>query len=192
MMGAFSIITEEEDRERPDCDNRATWPANARGRSPLIDPTMTAENPTNTPAADETLVPVHVRPARLEELSAIEEFLQPFVVERRILPRTTDELSTLLANAFIATQGEEVVGFAALEIYSRKLGEIRSLCVSASLQGRGIGKQLTQACVELAKEKNVFEVMVITSSEAFFKSCGFDFTLPGEKKALFLQTRDDP
>jgi amino-acid N-acetyltransferase len=31
--------------------------------------------------------------------------------------------------------------------------------------------------------------MVVTSSDDFFVSCGFDFTLPGEKKALFIQTR---
>jgi len=24
----------------------------------------------------------------------------------------------------------------------------------------------------------------------FFRSCGFDFTLPGEKKALFISTSD--
>jgi len=32
----------------------------------------------------------------------------------------------------------------------------------------------------------------VTSSEEFFQTCGFDFTLPGEKKALFLQTRAEP
>ena len=34
--------------------------------------------------------------------------------------------------------------------------------------------------------------MTITSVDEFFLRCGFDFTLPGEKKALFLQTREDP
>jgi len=33
-------------------------------------------------------------------------------------------------------------------------------------------------------------VIAITSSEEFFQRCGFDFTLPGEKKAVFLQTRE--
>jgi hypothetical protein len=32
--------------------------------------------------------------------------------------------------------------------------------------------------------------MAITSADDFFHRCGFDFTLPGEKKALFLQTRE--
>ena len=38
----------------------------------------------------------------------------------------------------------------------------------------------------------MLEVMAVTSNDAFFTGCGFDFTLPGEKKALFLQTRDAP
>jgi amino-acid N-acetyltransferase len=33
--------------------------------------------------------------------------------------------------------------------------------------------------------------MAITSTDEFFRACGFDFTLPGEKKALFIQTRDE-
>jgi len=33
-------------------------------------------------------------------------------------------------------------------------------------------------------------VMAITSSDSFFQSCGFDYTLPGEKRALFIQTRE--
>ena len=58
------------------------------------------------------------------------------------------------------------------------------------VQGLGIGRMLVAECVQLAKSKNVLEVMAVTSSEEFFVSCGFDFTLPGEKKALFIQTRE--
>jgi amino-acid N-acetyltransferase len=83
------------------------------------------------------------------------------------------------------------VGCAALDIYNRKLAEIRSLAVAPETQGTGIGKKLVQACVELAHEEGIFEVMAISSSEDFFKACGFDFTLPNERKAFFLQTRDE-
>jgi amino-acid N-acetyltransferase len=54
----------------------------------------------------------------------------------------------------------------------------------------GVGKMLVNACVELARERNVLEVMAITSNEEFFKAVGFDFTMTGQKKALFIQTRD--
>ncbi|MCA9082790.1 MAG: GNAT family N-acetyltransferase, partial [Planctomycetaceae bacterium] len=78
-----------------------------------------------------------------------------------------------------------------LEIYSSKLAEVRSLAVLPEMQGRGYGKRLVQECVELARSRNILEVMAITSADGFFQSCGFDFTLPGEKKALFIQTREE-
>lgn len=135
---------------------------------------------------------VIVRAATPEDVCAIDQFLADFVAAGRILPRTIDELELLIPTGFVAEVHGQLVGFVALEIYSRKLAEIRSLCVRPIMQGQGIGKKLIQACVELATQRNVFEVMAITSTEHFFQSCGFDFTLPGEKKALFLQTRDQP
>ena len=132
-----------------------------------------------------------VRPSTMSDLDDIYDFIQPFVDAGRLLPRTLDELEGLIPTGFVAIADGEVVGFVALEIYSRKLAEIRSLCVSSEYRGQGIGKRLTLACVDLARRQKIFEVMAITSTDDFFRSCGFDFTLPGEKKALFLLTRDE-
>jgi len=134
---------------------------------------------------------VEVRPARQDDVSQLAEFIVPFVAQKKLLPRTTEELDELIRLGFVAEMDGRMVGFAALEIYSRKLAEIRSLAVADEVQGRGIGRRLVQACVDRARERNILEVMVVTSSENFFRACGFDFTLPGEKKALFLQTRDE-
>lgn len=131
-----------------------------------------------------------VRPATADDLSTLATFIQPFVEDQKLLPRTSRELEDLIECGFVAVAEGRIIGFAALEVYSSKLAEIRSLAVLSDWQGRGIGKQLVEACVSRARERNVLEVMAITSSETFFRSCGFDFTLPGEKKALFFQTRD--
>ena len=45
-------------------------------------------------------------------------------------------------------------------------------------------------CVERAKEEKVREVMAITATEALFQDCGFDYALPGQKRALFVQTNE--
>jgi len=135
--------------------------------------------------------PFIVREACRDDIPGLEELVDRFVQANRLLPRTTDELCDLIPFGFVAVSGNELVGFAALEIYSAKLAEIRSLAVHDSFQGRGIGKSLVQKCVDLAIRRNILEVMAITSSEGFFQACGFDFTLPGEKKALFMQTRDE-
>ncbi len=143
-----------------------------------------------------TQVEIKVRSANPADLPAIAALIEPFVDEGKLLERTFDEMNELLPNFFIAATVTEpdgtelIVGCAALEIYSRKLAEVRSLAVHPDYQGLGIGRMLVKACVERARERGVFEVMAITAAESFFKSCGFDFTLPGEKKALFIQTRD--
>jgi len=131
-----------------------------------------------------------IRPCGRDDQEAVLQLIQPYVAQKKILQRTLDELEELLPTAFVAEAAGRVIGFVALEIYSKKLAEIRSLVVAAEYQGKGIGKRLVAACVERARERNVFEVMAITSEECFFLSCGFDYTLPGEKKAFFLQTRD--
>lgn len=144
--------------------------------------------------AEESIVSdITVRKAEISDLLAISEFIKPFVESGKLLPRTFKELAELMGTCFIAVEDDsaEIVGCAALEIYSRKLAEIRSLAVSSTVQGRGVGKRLVIACVELAKERDIYEIMAISSSEDFFKACGFDFTLPKERKAFFLQTRDE-
>jgi len=140
--------------------------------------------------AAENQSPFIVRHATIQDVDALQAFIEPFVVKGRLLPRTQDELEDLTQNGFLAIADGQIVGFAALEIYSSKLAELRSLAVSSDFQGRGIGRELVQACVDLARKQHVFEVMAITSADEFFQRCGFDFTLPGEKKAVFLQTRD--
>ena len=140
--------------------------------------------------ADQIPPNVILRTATPDDIEAIIAFVEPFVESGTLLRRTYGEVEEWLPNFFITEVNGEIVGCAALEIYSRKLAEIRSLAVSPKVQGMGIGKMLVNACVELARQRNILEVMVVTSNEQFFRAVGFDFTLPGEKKALFIQTRD--
>lgn len=131
-----------------------------------------------------------VRQATLDDLPELILVVNHYVRENRLLPRTVNELQDLIPTGFVAVSETSIVGFAALEIYSQKLAEIRSLAVKETMQGRGVGSMLVNECVRLARSRNILEVMAVTSSDDFFLSCGFDFTLPGEKKALFLQTRE--
>ncbi len=79
-----------------------------------------------------------------------------------------------------------IVGGVCLEIYSKKMAEIRSLAVDPKHLGAGIGAALVAKCIENAKKKKILEVMAISSQEKFFQKLGFDYTLPGERKALFV------
>ncbi len=130
-----------------------------------------------------------IRSAVVADLETITKFLQPSVDRQQILPRTADELSVLLRHGFVVESDGQIVGFAAVEIYSQKLAEVQCLCVDDSLRGKGVGRELVQLCVKRATEENVCELMAITAAESIFADCGFHYSLPGQKRALFVQTR---
>jgi amino-acid N-acetyltransferase len=129
--------------------------------------------------------------ARPKDLLRVQQFLQPYMDGKMLLLRTSLELELLLRHAFIAEHAGKVVGFAAVEIYSRKLAEIQCLAVDDMFQRRGIGRELVNRCVQRAREQNILEVMAISSSEELFRACGFDYSLPNQKRALFIQPNHD-
>ena len=133
-----------------------------------------------------------VRLARREDVAAIRALIEPHVSSGRLLQRATEEIEFLLPTFVVAEQDGAVVGCAALEIYSSRLAEVRSLAVTDALQGLGVGRRLVEACVAIARERQVMEVMAITSNEGFFRAVGFDFTLANERKALFVDPQERP
>jgi len=84
---------------------------------------------------------------------------------------------------FIAIENEEIVGCCALEIYSKRLAEVRSLAVRKDFQHKGIAKQLIRACTAQAKENAVYELFCITGNPDFFEKQGFG-SFKKEKYAL--------
>ncbi len=135
-----------------------------------------------------------IRPSGDSDLSAIEALLQPYVLAKKLLKRTRQELLNLMENGFVAVvmdkeEEQKVIGFSAVEIYSRKLSEIQCLAVADGYQGHGIGSELVRKCVERAREHGVLEVMAISASDNFLRNLGFDYSLPDQKRALFYQLK---
>lgn len=131
-----------------------------------------------------------VRLARSGDVAKIHALIEPHITSGTLLQRATEEIEFLLPTFVVAEQDGSVVGCAALEVYSSRLAEVRSLVVAPQLRGTGLGRRLVEACLTMARERSVLEVMAITSNEDFFRAVGFDFTLANERKALFINTRD--
>ncbi len=132
-------------------------------------------------------------PASHDDFVDVRDFLAPFMDGVHLLPRTSVELELLLKHSFKAVELKEdggpgrIVGFCALEIYSKKLAELQCLAVDEAFRRRGVGSGLVQACVAKAREEKVKEMMAISSSDEMFKACGFDYSLPNQKRALFIE-----
>ena len=133
-------------------------------------------------------VSFQIRSSQPRDQGLILDLIEPFVQQQLLIPRSAKEVSDLLEHGFVAIDSDELVGFAAIEIYSRKLAEIQCLAVSSQAHGMGIGTQLIAACLAKAKEHQVLEGMAISSSGDFLEKCGFDYSLPGHKRALFYNT----
>ncbi len=133
---------------------------------------------------------IRIRAGLDDDAAEILALIAPFVQQRSLLPRDESEIRRLSRDGFVAEQDGRIVGFSAIEIYSRKMAEIQCLAVSAEAQGKGVGKRLVKSCIELAEARGIVELMAITASEELFTACGFSYSMPDQKKALFIQTRD--
>ena len=131
--------------------------------------------------------PFIIREAGVKDAAKVLSFLEPYIIGKKLLPRTVEEIEELTKEAFVAEQEGRIVGFAAIEIYSKKMAELQCLAVAPHCQGRGIGKQLVELCVKRTRRLGVMELMVITASDELFQHCGFDYSLPDQKRALFAQ-----
>jgi amino-acid N-acetyltransferase len=120
------------------------------------------------------------------DASTVHDLIKPYVDRALLLDRTVQEIAALAEHSVAADYEGKLIGFAAVEVYSRKLAEIQCLAVREGYQQLGVGKQLVARCIEIAREKKVAELMAISSSSEFLQACGFDYSLPGQKRALFV------
>jgi amino-acid N-acetyltransferase len=103
-----------------------------------------------------------------------------------ILPRSDEELESLINGFWVAEHEGRVVGCCCLEIYSPKIAEIRTVIVHDSVRGMGFGAALVKTAADEAESQNIREVMVVTSSPEYFSKLGFGECLH-EKWALFYR-----
>ena len=118
-----------------------------------------------------------VRKANEADYAGIKEIIAlfPDVLMQVHLPRAEE--------FFIAEENARIVGCCALEVYSKRLAEVRSLAVLPDYRGQGIATELVRRCLEEAKVQDVYEVLTITGATPLFEKQGFS-TFNKEKYAL--------
>jgi len=87
---------------------------------------------------------------------------------------------------FVACCGGELAGCCALQIYSKRLAEVRSLAVHPDFRARGLASRLVECCIARARERGIRELFAVTSQTSFFGRLGFA-TFRREKTAVFLE-----
>src|SRR5437660_315281 len=110
---------------------------------------------------------IEIRPARNDDMAGIRSLIRLFPQQlvQQNLPRAT--------SFFVASSADRLVGCCALQIYSKRLAEVRSLSVHPDFQDRGVASRLVQSCIHRAKERGVRELFAVTSQTSFFGRLGF-------------------
>jgi amino-acid N-acetyltransferase len=126
------------------------------------------------------MVPVQIRPARKGDMAAIRRLIRQFPQQlaQTNLPG--------LPSFFVAEQAAELIGCCALQIYSKRMAEVRSLAVRPDFQDRGVASKLVKRCTERARERGIRELFAVTSQTSFFERLGFA-TFRREKIAMFFE-----
>jgi len=104
--------------------------------------------------------------------------LYPQQLAQQNLPR--------ISSFLVATATDRIVGCCALQVYSKRLAEVRSLAVHPDFQERGIASQLVDLCKQRARDRGVKELFAVTSQTSFFGRAGFA-TFRREKTAMFFE-----
>ncbi len=86
----------------------------------------------------------------------------------------TDGLGDHWQTTLVARDGDRIVGSAALEVYSDG-ALLRSVAVEPAMHGRGLGRDLVMAALDLANRRNTPAVYLLTTTdEAYFPRFGFN------------------
>ena len=93
-----------------------------------------------------------------------------------------------LDSTLVAREGTRVLGAAALELYDQS-ALLRSVAVTGTQRGTGLGRALTEAALDLARARGVDTVYLLTeTAEAFFTHMGFRKTARSAVAALVRQS----
>jgi len=93
------------------------------------------------------------------------------LLQRCKMPQAS--LEQHLASTLVAREGVRIVGCAALEVYGRA-ALLRSVAVEPSSRGLGLGAQLTNAALDLARAHAVQTLYLLTdTASVFFLRFGF-------------------
>jgi len=114
-----------------------------------------------------------IRRATVADVPSMHKLINDAAEYGLMLPKALAVLYENVREFVVAVDGDAVVGCCGLSIIWGDLAEIVSLAVAASHRRRGLGRQLTEACLDEARELGIARVMSLTYERAFFERLGF-------------------
>lgn len=114
-----------------------------------------------------------IRKATIDDVKAIQELINYYAKEGKMLPRALNELYENIRDFFIYEEDGRISGCCALNTTWENLAEVRSLAVKQGADRKGIGSLLVKSVLDDAKKLKVKKVFALTYVPEFFEKMGF-------------------
>ncbi len=115
-----------------------------------------------------------LRKATLGDVKGIQKLINDYAKQKLLLPRSLSYIYDNIRDFYVVTNSKKtIVGCCALHVVWDDLAEIKSLVVNKRYQGKGIGRDLVDACMSDAEMLGVDRVFALTFQPKFFISCDF-------------------
>lgn len=114
-----------------------------------------------------------IRKATIPDVRAIHKLLLTYASSGMMLSRSLSELYEMIRDFYVWEEDGVVVGTVCLHICWEDLAEVRSLAVVENFEGRGIGRQLVETCLQEARQIGLKKVFALTYKDQFFAKLGF-------------------
>ena len=99
--------------------------------------------------------------------------INAFAKQDIMLARSLNELYENIRDYWVKEEKGKVAGCAALHISWDNLAEIKSVAVLKRRQGKGVGRELIEACLNEAVGLGIKKVFMLTYKPEYFKKFGF-------------------
>lgn len=115
-----------------------------------------------------------IRPARLEDVGSIHRLLKRYSDRDILLPRPEGDIFHSLREFKVVEWNGKIIACCALQIFTRDLGEVRSLAVAPEHAGLGFGRRLVGVIEQEARQIGLSKLMALTYEVRFFSKSGFE------------------
>jgi amino-acid N-acetyltransferase len=117
-----------------------------------------------------------IRRARIGDVRAIKSIIDTYVGKvllAKELVTLYEDVQEFWVAELVSEHGAELVGCGALHVLWEDIAEIRSIAVLPHVSRLGVGGQLVERLVQLARELGLARLFVLTFETRFFARYGF-------------------
>jgi amino-acid N-acetyltransferase len=116
-----------------------------------------------------------LRKARIGDVKTMHRMINISTGREEMLSRSLMDIYGSLRDFFVYydEQRQEIDGICAMSVIWENLAEVRSLYVEEGQRGRGLGRNLVDACVSEAITLGLYRILALTYKKDFFQHLGF-------------------